>query len=138
MLKRSVRRLRRSERGFSFLEIIAAISIIAVMSTVALQKFSNVNTLANTSKVQSDLSVINSAAALYQAENGEYPDSLAKLDGYIVDLANLRPPKGSMYVRAQDDPVACPASYSVDQANQQAKCGDYALTDIGRKEKPAS
>ena len=89
-----------NERGFTLIELLIVISIIGVLSVIAIPRFSNAIVLANTAKVQSDLSVINTSITLYQAENGSYPSSIkTDLKDYIVDIDNLKPPKGECLLR---------------------------------------
>ena len=61
------------QRGFTLLEMLIVISIAGVLAAVAVPRFNNAIIMANTSRVQADLQVLNSAIVMYQAENGKYP-----------------------------------------------------------------
>jgi general secretion pathway protein G len=65
--------------AFSLLELLICVSIILVLATVAVPKFSSAGKNAKIAKVQTDIRTISNAAALYEAENGKYPSNVAAL-----------------------------------------------------------
>ena len=62
-----------NQRGFATLEIIMVVVIIGILATIAVPNFSNVTEKANTAKIQSDLTTIDTAIQMYYMENGKYP-----------------------------------------------------------------
>jgi len=123
------------QRGFSLLELLIVMSIIGVLSMIAVPRFNNAIALANTSKVQSDLRTLNTAIVMYQAEKGSYPTSISTdLKDYIVDVDNLKPPKGKCLLRTGSSVDITAASYSLSEDHTEALCQDYKAGDFGRKE----
>ena len=82
------------QAGFSLLGVLIAVMIIGIMATVAVPKFSASIITANTAKVQSDLTTLDAAIAVYQLENGYEPADINALTEYVNDLSSLKPPKG--------------------------------------------
>ncbi len=123
------------QRGFSLLELLIVMSIVGVLSMIAIPRFSNAIALANTSKVQSDLRVLNTAIVMYQAEKGTYPTSISTdLKDYIVDIDNLKPPKGKCLLRTGDTVEITAGSYSLSDDHTEALCQNYKAGDFGRKD----
>lgn len=62
-----------NQKGFATLEIILMVMVIGILATMAVPQFEKITAAANTSKVQSDLAAIQTAAAVYQMEKGTVP-----------------------------------------------------------------
>lgn len=62
--------------GFTLVELLVVISIIAVLSAIGLVIYSNVIKQGRDSKRQSDLRVIQSALEQYYADQFSYPDNI--------------------------------------------------------------
>ena len=103
-----------NQRGFATLEVILMIMVIGILASIAVPRFTSVTTAANTAKIQSDLSTINTAIAVYQMEHGSYPaaaENINALSDYIQGAANLKPPSGSAYIKGTSgEPTATPIS----------------------------
>ena len=98
-----------NQRGFATLEVILMVMVIGILASIAVPRFTNVTTRANTAKIQADLSTIDTAIAVYQMEQGD--------DKTIADVAALvsagylqgepQPPSsGSCYYKGGANPVA--------------------------------
>ena len=87
-----------NQKGFATLEVILMIVVIGILATVAIPRFTDITTKANTAKIQSDLATLDNAIAIYFMENGEYPDNISKLKNYVKDIENVKPPKGKAYI----------------------------------------
>ena len=90
-----------NQRGFATLEVILMVMVIGILASIAVPRFTSVTTAANTAKIQSDLSTINTAIAVYYMEHGSYPattDKLEKLEGYLQST-DLNPPSGYAYIK---------------------------------------
>lgn len=70
----------KSNAGFSFVEILVAVSIFAILCVIALLNFSVVSQKTRDAKRVEDLLGIRSALELYRLEAGSYPDSLPGCD----------------------------------------------------------
>ena len=126
------------EEGFTLLEMLLVICIIGVLAAVAVPKFSQSMTLANTSKIQADLSTLNTAVGLYRAEKGVDPTELKQLKDYIVNLDALKPPSGSYFLRDGQPPEKAGTSYALTKGSDgetQATLNEHRLQDFGRPEK---
>lgn len=81
--------------GFSLLEMLIVVSIILILATVAVPKFSTAGDKANEAKIKTDLQTISSAAALYQLDKGKSPTMTELIDdGNYLEFKPV-PPKGN-------------------------------------------
>lgn len=69
------------KNGFTLLEMLIVVSIILILSAVAMPRFTSASKQAKIAKIQADLHTISNAAALYEIDNGAYPTSVADLVG---------------------------------------------------------
>ena len=124
------------EDGFTLLEMLLVICIIGVLAAVAVPKFSQSMALANTSKIQADLSTLNTAVALYRAERGVDPKKLDQLGDYIVDIKSLKPPSGKYFLRTETDAKQAGTSYALQEVDGevQATLDSHPLNAFGRAE----
>ena len=89
------------EAGFSLLSLLIAVMIIGIMAALAVPKFNAAIAMANTSRVESDLSEIDAAIAMYKLDTGKNTVSDIKaLSEYLTDVDNIKPPKGTCYLKA--------------------------------------
>ena len=87
-----------NQRGFATLEVILMIVVIGILATVAVPRFTDVTTKANTAKIQSDLTTIDSAIQIYYMEKGDYPERIdTDLKDYLMDIPT--PPTGKAYAK---------------------------------------
>ena len=93
---------RLNERGFATLEVILMITVLGILAAVAIPRFSSITASANTAKVQSDLSALDTAIALYQMDYGKAPSQLSDLNEYVQDADKLKPPSGPVYVEGTE------------------------------------
>ena len=126
---------RLNERGFATLEVILMITVLGILSAVAIPRFNAITISANTAKVQADLSTLDTAIALYQMDNGKAPTKLSDLKDYVQDVENIKPPTGSIYVTDSEEAIQIPAteySISSDTNNPRALIGNYTSDKIGK------
>ena len=83
-----------NQKGFATLEVILMVVIIGILATVAVPRFTDMTTKANTAKIQADLSTLDNAIEIYYMDKGEYPDDISDLGDYVKDVGNLKPPTG--------------------------------------------
>ena len=100
-----------NQRGFATLEIIMVVVIIGILATIAVPNFSNVTEKANTAKIQSDLTTIDTAIQMYYMEKGKYPSKVSELtdEGYLMDTPT--PPKGKAFVNGTSTEIS--GSYDI-------------------------
>ncbi len=133
----SVKGLWKSQRGFTLLEMLIVISIVGVLAVVAVPRFTNAIALANTARIQSDLQVLNAAIVMYQTEKGTDPAKIEDLGNYVLDIANVKPPKGECRLKDGSSLKVTAASYGLvsdEKDGMQATCEGKKLSDFWRKE----
>ena len=96
-------RQRLNQKGFTLVELMVVIAILGVLAAIALPKFTDSTTSANTAKAQADLRTIDSAIVMYQAQEGTTPPNADDTDALVK--ANLlveqpKPPVGDVYCTA--------------------------------------
>ena len=68
------------EKGFTLLELLMVVIIIAILAAIALPQYLRVAERSRSSEALQNLSVIRSAESRLKAEKGDYNNDLSKLD----------------------------------------------------------
>ena len=110
---------RLNERGFATLEVILMITVLGILSAVAIPRFNAITISANTAKVQADLSTLDTAIALYQMDNGKAPTKISDLKDYVQDADKIKPPSGSVYVEGVETDLSN-ASYAITKTDNDS------------------
>lgn len=76
--------LTRNRRGFTFIELMVAASILAVLTAVVAVSFRQANRSARDAKRKADLQEIRGAIENYRLETGSYPASVNEAAGYEI------------------------------------------------------
>ena len=99
------------QKGFATLEVILMVMVIGILASIAVPRFTSVITAANTAKIQSDLTTIDTAIQMYYMENGKYPSKVSELTdaGYLMDTPT--PPKGKAFVNGTSTEIS--GSYDI-------------------------
>ena len=125
-----------NQKGFATLEIILMVVVLGILASIAVPRFTDVTTKANTAKIQSDLAALNSALAVYEMENGSLPDNFNTLvtKNYLV-AAPVAPESGKYYVGNATDDVKSTGSagYAIDTEKRQATFNGHTIDEIGKK-----
>ncbi len=89
-----------NQRGFATLEVILMVMVIGILASIAVPRFTDVTTAANTAKIQADLSTIDTAIEIYSMENGTPTSapSFTDLAPYLNDSTNIKPPTGKAFI----------------------------------------
>ena len=88
-----------NQRGFATLEVILMVMVIGILASIAVPRFTDITTKANTAKIQADLSTIDTAIAIYTMEKGtSTAPSFENLKPYLQDADNIKPPTGEAYI----------------------------------------
>ena len=110
-----------NERGFATLEVILMITVLGILSAVAIPRFTAITTSANTAKVQADLSTLDTAIALYQMDYGKVPKQISDLKDYVQDVTSLKPPSGSVYINGTLTDLSADAAYGIKTADDNPR-----------------
>ena len=100
-----------NQKGFATLEVILMITVLGILASTAVPRFTGITTSANTARIQADLKTLDNAIAIYEMENGKAPSNLSDLSSYVQDIDDLKPPKGKMYVEGKEENI--PESYGI-------------------------
>ena len=123
-------RKRLNQKGFTLVELMVVIAILGILAAIAIPKFSDSTSAANTAKIAADLRTIDSALVMYQANGGVVADGtkgttattvLALVSkGYLVSEPTT--PAGLYYLEGEKQTTALTKgnSYSIDAANVRA------------------
>ena len=126
---------KQNQAGFTLLELLIVMSIMGVLSVIAIPKFSNTMSLAHTAKIQADMQVLNSSIMLFQAQTGKYPENLTSdMKEYIMDIDHLKPPLGNCLLRDGTTIEITATAYTLSADRTQAICQSHPLSDFGRKD----
>ena len=75
----TIRCLRPAPRGFTLIELIVVMAIVALLVSIAAPRYLRSVDLAREASVRSNLQVMRQAIDQYAADRGHYPDSLQEL-----------------------------------------------------------
>lgn len=127
-----MKRILRDEKGFTLIEMMIVVAIIAILSAVAIPKFNESLALTNTTRVQADLQSLDTAIAMYRLQNGKYPNDLSDLDDYI-DVASVQAPTGDVYIDGVLTPNSDNENYTLSSNKQNAVFMGKLRTDFSQK-----
>lgn len=94
-------RAMREERGFTLLELLVVVAIIAILATLILANLNRARQQANDAKVQSEVKAISDAIELYKTSN---PSGLTPTTNGIFTVVSASTP-GISALTAQPDPL---------------------------------
>jgi general secretion pathway protein G len=83
---------RRRESGFSLLELIIIMAIIAILAMAGISQYRSSLEFARLTRTKGDIKTISQAVDVFHLQNGEYPSSLDD-----VDFGKRTDPWGSQY-----------------------------------------
>lgn len=70
---------RKRTLGFTLVELLVVIVVLAVLAAIVLPKFMNSSARSKESALKSDLKLMRNAISLFQADTGKFPNSIADL-----------------------------------------------------------
>ena len=132
-----MRSMIKDESGFTLIEMMIVVAIIAVLTAVAIPKFNDSLALTNTTRVQADLQSLDTAIAMYRLQNGKLPNDLSDLDEYI-DVDNVEAPSGDIYIDGVLTSNSGDEEYMLTADKQNASFMGKTRADFGRKKTAGS
>ena len=90
----------RQGRGFTLVELLVVIVVLAVLAAIVLPKFMDSSTRSKESALKSDLKLLRNAVATFQTDTGYYPKQLSDV------AATSAPAKGFTSAAAEQDVTA--------------------------------
>lgn len=78
--------------GFTLVELLVVVSILAILAAIALPNFMEAQTRAKVSRVASDLRAAATCLEAYRVDNNDYPEPLLKLSTPIAYASNAYAP----------------------------------------------
>ena len=92
----------RRRRGFTLVELLVVIVVLAVLAAIVLPKFMNSSTRSKESALKSDLKLMRNAVSLFFTDTGTYPKTLADLTATAAPAKGLDTAAADKAVTASD------------------------------------
>lgn len=120
---------RKRTRGFTLLELVTAMTILALLTSVGIVGYRHQTRMAREAVLKEDLFQLNHALECYRADRGKYPASIGRLRelGYLRDIP-VDPMTGSRDTWTEENEAQ-------DPDNPDAEVGIFRIrsgsTDVG-------
>jgi len=107
-----------SSWGFSLIELMIAVSIIGVLTTIGLVSFNQANKGARDGKRRADMEQVRAALVLYRTDVGSYPvkvdwTGMVSVVRNYLSTSSVQDPKPSPYVQYQYSYVAATNGFTI-------------------------
>ncbi len=118
----------RNQSGFTLIELMVVLVIIAVLTGLVAQNFIGRDQQAMRQAVTTDFNTIDNALQMYRLDNGRYPSEEQGLDALLTEPSGAPEPRNwsGPYLRTEpEDPWGTAYQYSLDDG------GNPVLTSFG-------
>lgn len=119
----------KKQAGFSLLEILVAMAIMAILGGVMVIKFAGKTQEANLIKIKSDIQALESALIQYSSDNFMYPTTEQGLEALETKPTSRPEPKQyarNGYIKLRLDPWGNPYQYAY-----PGEFGEYDIYSLG-------
>jgi len=118
-------RKKRHSFGFTLIELLVAMTIVAILSGLALVSYQGARQSARDGKRKADLEEIRSALEMYRADEGSYPSDLATLEsaGYIDLPTDPLAGRSYSYHQVSASTYKLCAALEIDTGESYVDCG---------------
>ena len=83
--------MKRSNKGFTLIELMIVVAIIGILAAVAMPRFADLVRKSSEGATKGSLGAIRSALSIYYADNeGRWPDTLAEMCAVLDDNGNVK------------------------------------------------
>ena len=121
--------LRNIKKGFTLVELLIVIIIIAVLAAIAIPKFSNSSTRSKESSLRANLKLVRNAIDLFRADTGAYPANMAGLT--TSPTSGLNASGGTCTIAATDWRGPYLQAVPPDPVSGSAMTYGTSATDVG-------
>ncbi|NMC35911.1 prepilin-type N-terminal cleavage/methylation domain-containing protein [Candidatus Beckwithbacteria bacterium] len=128
--------MKTNKRGFTLIELMVVITIIAILSAVGMSSYKTVSKKSRDSRRKADLEQIRGALELYRADEGEYPvslpdcgDPLASGTTTYMEQIPCDPTERTDYGYNQDDTFRYTLLTCLEQEDALGDCGSLSCTE---------
>ena len=121
--------LRNIKKGFTLVELLIVIIIIAVLAAIAIPKFSNSSTRSKESSLRANLKLVRNAIDLFRADTGAFPATMAGLTASTT--SGLNAAAATCTIAATDWRGPYLQAVPVDPVSGSAMTYGTSATDVG-------
>lgn len=118
---------REGERGFTLIEMMIVVAIIAILVGILVPNFMRARAQAQTAACEANLKEIATALELYQTDHQQYPNVTSP-----TDVTNQEANIGSYLRQTPVDPVAPSGTYKYSIANPSSGNATYTIQCPGQ------